>query len=103
MNNLTDQTFNEAIQSQKPLLVDFWAEWCPPCKAMAPVLEEIAHDLVQVIDVAKLDADAYPTVCQQANVRSLPTLVLYKDGEEVTRIIGAVGLERLRETLAENL
>lgn len=103
MNSLTAQTFNEAIQSQKPLLVDFWAEWCPPCKAMAPALEEIANDLVQAIDVAKLDADAHPTVCQQENVRSLPTLVLYKDGEEVTRIIGAVGLETLRETLAEYL
>lgn len=103
MNSLTDQTFNEAIQSQKPLLVDFWAEWCPPCKAMAPALEEIANDLVQTIDVAKVDVDAYPEIAKKAEVMSIPTLILYKDGHRIARFVGAVGLEQLRETLAEYL
>jgi thioredoxin 1 len=87
---VTDDTFDEEVGlSDKPVLVDFWAEWCGPCKMVAPVLEEIAGDKAGALRVAKLNIDENPRVTQRFQVMSIPTLLLFKNGEPLSRIIGA--------------
>ena len=86
---ISDRTFDaEVLKSGTPVLVDFWAEWCPPCKMLAPILEEIATERDGQIKIAKLDTDENPTAPQKFGVMSLPTLILFKDGAEVSRVVG---------------
>jgi thioredoxin 1 len=86
---ISDRNFDlEVLQSDTPVLVDFWAEWCPPCKMIAPVLEEIATEKNGRIKIAKLDADENPKTVQQLGVMSLPTLILFKNGKELSRVVG---------------
>jgi thioredoxin 1 len=86
---ISDRTFEaEVLKSETPVLVDFWAEWCAPCKMIAPVLEEIATEKDGQIKIAKLDADNNPSVVQQLRVMSLPTLILFKNGKELSRVVG---------------
>lgn len=80
---------DEVLSSDKPVLVDFWATWCGPCKMVAPVLEEIADENPDKITVAKLDIDQNPSVARDYQVMSVPTLLLFKDGEPVKQIVGA--------------
>ena len=87
---VTDASFNEAVlHSDKPVLVDFWATWCGPCRMVAPVLEEIAAEHKDKITVAKLDVDANPTTARDYQVLSIPTLMVFKGGEKVKEIVGA--------------
>ncbi|MFN8442271.1 MAG: thioredoxin [Caldilineaceae bacterium] len=86
---VTDSTFeNEVINSSSPVLVDFWAEWCGPCKMIAPVLDELAGELDGKLTIGKLDVDHNPDTAMAFGVMSIPTLLLFKDGKAVDRIVG---------------
>ncbi len=101
---VTDQSFSdEVLTSDKPVLVDFWAEWCGPCKMVAPVLEEIATEHADKITVAKLDIDANPSTPRDYRVMSIPTMILFSGGKPVKQIIGAKPKAALLDDLAEYL
>ncbi len=84
---LTDINFNQQTKG-KLVLVDFWAEWCAPCRMMAPILNEVANDLPEGKYVGKLNIETYQSMAQKFNVRNIPTLILFKDGKEVDRFVG---------------
>ena len=101
ITQLTDTNFNEEVKgSDEPVLVDFWAEWCGPCKMIAPILEEIATEQAGKIRVAKLNVDDAPQTAQQFQVMSIPTLILFKDGEVQKRVVGARGKGQLLEEIS---
>ena len=101
MTALTDATFDEHVKSADvPVLVDFWAEWCGPCKLIASVLEEIAEEQGGKVQVAKINIDENLDVTRRFEVMSIPTLILFKDGEVQTRIVGARGKAQLLQEIA---
>jgi thioredoxin 1 len=101
---ITDDQFeSEVIKSSTPVLVDFWAEWCGPCKAIAPTLEEIAGDYDGRLKVVKVDVDENRQSATQYGIRSIPSLLLFKDGAEVDRIIGALPKQQLMEKIDSHL
>jgi thioredoxin 1 len=87
---LNDSNFDEAIKSDKPVLVDFWAEWCGPCKMIGPVVEELAGDYEGKAVIAKINVDENPQVTARFGVRSIPTLLVFKNGQVVDKQVGAV-------------
>ena len=104
VTNLTDSTFDEQIAGAgEPLLVDFWAEWCGPCKTIAPVLDEIAAENAGKLSIAKLNVDDNPAIAQRFGVMSIPTLILFKDGQPAKRLVGAKGKGQLLQELSEFL
>jgi thioredoxin 1 len=86
---VTDSTFeNEVVQSDTPVLVDFWAEWCGPCKMIAPVLDQIAGEQEGKLKIAKLNVDENPSMMQKFGIRGIPTMILFKGGQPVETIVG---------------
>jgi thioredoxin 1 len=87
---VTDASFaEEVLKSDKPVLVDFWAEWCAPCRKVSPLLEEIASEMADRLEIVKLNADENPETVRTYRVMSLPTLTIFKNGEPVKQVIGA--------------
>ena len=100
--HITDDTFEqEVLQSQTPVLVDYWAEWCGPCKMIAPALEEIANEQSGRIQIAKLNVDDNPDTARRFDVMSIPTLLVFQGGQPVKRLVGAKGKGQLLQDLSE--
>ncbi len=87
------------MQSEIPVIVDFWATWCPPCKILAPVFEELAGEYEGKVKFAKLDTDEVRAVAQKYSIMSIPTLIVFKGGKEVERMVGALPKEALKEKI----
>lgn len=101
---VTDADFDaQVLNADLPVLVDFWAAWCGPCKMIAPVLEEIAEESGDRIKIAKLDVDVNQSSAFRYGVQSIPTLILFKDGEPVERVVGFMPKERLMASLERHL
>jgi thioredoxin 1 len=104
ITNLTSATFDEVIGSaSEPVLVDFWAEWCGPCKMIAPILEELATEQAGKVKITKLNVDDAPDLARRFEVMSIPTLLVFRDGEVAKRIVGAKPKGALLDELADFL
>jgi thioredoxin 1 len=104
ISTLTDSTFDEEVgAAEEVIIVDFWAEWCGPCKMISPILEEIASEQAGKVRVAKLNVDDNPGAARRFEVMSIPTLIVFQDGKPAKRLIGAKGKGQLLQELAEFL
>jgi thioredoxin 1 len=102
ISTLNDATFDETVKgSDVPVLVDFWAEWCGPCKMIAPILDEIATEHSERLRIVKLNVDDNPDTARKFDVMSIPTLIVFADGEVRKRLVGAKGKGQLLQDLAE--
>jgi thioredoxin 1 len=96
IGDVTDQDFEQKVmQSNKAVLIDFWAEWCVPCHMVSPVVEEIARDHADALSVGKLNVDDNPETARRFGVMSIPTLIVFKDGQEKARVVGARGKDAI--------
>lgn len=100
--NITDDDFDAAIAGDTPVVVDFWAEWCGPCKQMSPHLEAVAEELAGKVKVAKINVDENPVAPSKFGVRGLPTLMIFKDGKVTATHLGAMSKQRIAEWIKES-
>ena len=101
---ITDSNFEtEVLKSSVPVLIDFWAAWCGPCRALAPTVEAVAEQYPGRVKVGKLDVDANGAISSRFNIRGIPTLLLFKDGQVKEQIVGAVGKEVITKALDKHL
>jgi thioredoxin 1 len=104
ISQLSEATFAEEVNgADEPVLVDFWAEWCGPCKTIAPILEELAGEQAGNLRIAKVDVDDNQGLARQFGVQSIPTMIVFKDGQEVHRMVGARGKAQILADLAPYL
>ena len=102
--HVTDDSFeSDVLQSSAPVLVDYWAEWCGPCKMIAPILDEVASEYADKLKIAKLDVDQNAETAQKYGIRSIPCLMLFKDGDIIATQVGALSKSQLSEFIDQNL
>ncbi len=99
----SDNFEKEVINSELPVLVDFWAEWCGPCRAVGPVLEELSDEYSDKFRVAKVNVDENPELASEYGIRSIPTMILFKDGKQEDSVIGALPKQNIVDFVNENL
>ena len=101
---VTDASFDtEVLGAQGPVVVDFWAEWCGPCRTIAPALEEIAQEMQGAVKIAKLNVDENPDIMMRYGVRSIPTLIMFKNGEPTAMQVGAMPKNRLQDWIKKSI
>ena len=104
IKHVTSETFeSDVLKSEGPVLMDFWAEWCGPCKMLAPILDEVADEYKDRLQIAKLDVEESQNIAMQFGVRSIPTLILFKDGVVEAQHVGMLSKEQLTRLLDEKL
>ncbi|MGH7829734.1 MAG: thioredoxin, partial [Candidatus Binatia bacterium] len=102
--DVTDGSFEQIVlQSKRPVLVDFWAEWCRPCRTLAPIVEAVARRYAGAADVFKLNVDDSPSIAQRYAVQGIPTLILFKDGREQERIVGTASKEAISRMIDSHM
>jgi thioredoxin 1 len=99
--HVTDQNFDQTINSNKTVLIDFWATWCGPCRALAPTIVELANEYAGKALIGKLDVDANPETAEKFQVFSIPTMILFKDGKEVDRLVGLCPKSKITDALSK--
>ena len=104
VSEITDQNFEkDVLQADKPVLIDFWATWCAPCLALAPAVESLAEEMSEILTVGKLDIDANQETASKLGVRSIPTLILFKNGKPVDQIVGNQGKDKIKEMVERHI
>lgn len=100
--NVTDQTFVNEVEGQGTVVVDFWAPWCGPCKMLAPILEELSSELGDEVKIAKVNVDENPESAARFGVMSIPTMIFFKDGQPVDKVVGLNSKENLKGIIAKH-
>lgn len=96
---ITDANFNEYLSSDKPMVLDFWAEWCGPCRMVSPIIDELAEEYKDRVNIGKVDVDSNDEVVGQFGIRNIPTILFFKDGKMVDKMVGATSKEKFIEKI----